>query len=64
MSDTIAVVIYCPRCDYHLHLALPEDAIGTHRCIECDGLMEVYIAQGRREVVQWHSAGGEAATND
>ena len=54
MPDTIAIVVYCPTCDYHRNIAVQEDAIGTHGCAQCDGLMQVFIAQGRKEVVQWH----------
>jgi len=44
VSATIAVVVYCPRCDYFLKIALRPDAIGTHGCTQCNGQMEVYVA--------------------
>lgn len=52
--STIAIVVHCPRCDYFHRVAVMADAIGSHGCTQCDGFMEVYVAQGRKEVVQWH----------
>jgi hypothetical protein len=40
----VAVVVYCPRCDYFLKTA-PTIPIGTHGCATCNGLMEVYVPQ-------------------
>lgn len=51
---TVAIVCYCPRCDYFVKSAVQADAIGTHGCARCDGPMEVYVAQGQREVIEWH----------
>lgn len=51
---TIAIVCYCPACDYFIKTAVQPDAVGSHGCVQCAGLMEVYIAQGSREVVKWH----------
>lgn len=52
--NTIGIVCYCPTCDYFVATAVHPDAIGTHGCARCDGLMRVYIAQGSKEVVRWH----------
>jgi hypothetical protein len=52
---TVAIVCYCPRCDFFIKTAVQPDAVGSHRCIDCNEPMEVYVAQGAREVVHWHS---------
>jgi transcription elongation factor Elf1 len=56
MTDhrSVAIVCYCPTCDYFVKVAVQADAIGTHGCLTCGRLMEVYVAQGSKEVVQWH----------
>lgn len=51
---TVAIVCFCPACDYLVATAVQPNAIGTHGCAQCGGLMQVYIAQGSKEVVQWH----------
>lgn len=51
-QGTVAIVCYCPTCDYFVKTAVKADAIGTHGCHQCDGSMEVYVAQGRKEVVR------------
>jgi hypothetical protein len=63
-ASTVAVVVYCPRCDYHLHIAVPPDAVGSHGCMQCDKPMGVYIAQGCREVVQWHRETGHTGGHE
>ena len=55
MSSSFAIVVYCPRCDYFTKTAVQIDAVGTHACHGCNGLMEVYIAQGETEVAIWHN---------
>jgi len=63
MSQTVAIVVYCPRCDYFLKTAVQVGAVGSHGCMGCNGPMEVYVAQVAKEVVSWHSgqAKGEEA---
>lgn len=51
---TVAIVCYCPTCDYFVKVAVQPDAIGTHGCAQCNGPMEVYIAEGAAFVVHWH----------
>jgi hypothetical protein len=60
-AETIALVCYCPRCDYFVATAVQPGAVGTHGCMQCDELMQVYIAQGSREVVQWHDQAAREA---
>ena len=43
-QHTVAIVVYCPSCDYFLKTAVQEGAVGTHGCAQCNGLMEVYVA--------------------
>lgn len=42
---TVAIVCYCPRCDYFVKTAV-QPPVGTHGCLDCGGAMEVYVAQG------------------
>ena len=51
--NIISIVVFCPRCNYFLKTGVQEDAVGTHGCMRCGGLMEVYIAQGSKEAVNW-----------
>jgi hypothetical protein len=62
--STIAIVCYCPRCSYFVKVATRPDAIGTHGCVQCNRLMEVYIARGGQEVVRWHNALTDPAHSD
>lgn len=45
--SSIAIVCYCPRCDYFIKTYVATNAIGTHGCMGCQEGMEVYVAQGR-----------------
>lgn len=54
LAGTIAIVCYCPTCDYFIKTAVQVDAVGSHACMGCDGSMEVYVAQGAKEAVVWH----------
>lgn len=56
-QSTIAIVCYCPSCDYFIKTAVEPGTVGSHGCAQCDGSMEVYIAQGAKEVIQWHAEG-------
>lgn len=60
--STVAIVCYCPRCSYFVKVAVRPDAVGTHGCVQCNRLMEVYIARGGQEVVRWHDALTDPAT--
>ena len=53
---TVAIVVYCPRCDYFRKTAVQVGKVGTHGCAECDGQMEVYVAHGYVEPSALHHA--------
>lgn len=61
--STIAIVCYCPRCDYFIKTAVMPGSVGSHGCAQCDGWMEVYVAQGSREAVEWHRERISSPTN-
>lgn len=52
--STIAIVVYCPTCDYFVKTAVQPEKVGSHGCEVCSGPMEVYVAQGSREVIAMH----------
>lgn len=56
-AATVAIVVYCSRCDYFLKTAVQVGAVGTHGCAECDGQMEVHVAQGYVEPSARHHNG-------